>query len=31
MKAVRFALLFCEPHNVAFYQARGWHPFNGEI
>ena len=22
---VRFALLFCEPHNFAFYQSRGWH------
>lgn len=30
-EAVRFALLFCEPHNFAFYQARGWHPFTGEI
>jgi aminoglycoside 2'-N-acetyltransferase I len=30
-EAVRFALLFCEPHNFAFYQARGWHPFAGEI
>ena len=30
-EAVRFALLFCEPHNYAFYQARGWHPFAGEI
>jgi aminoglycoside 2'-N-acetyltransferase I len=29
--AVRFALLFCEPRNLAFYQARGWHPFDGEI
>ena len=28
-EAVRFAMLFCEPHNVAFYQARGWHPFTG--
>jgi aminoglycoside 2'-N-acetyltransferase I len=28
---VRFALLFCEPHNFAFYQARGWHPFAGEV
>jgi predicted acetyltransferase len=28
---VQFALLFCEPHNFAFYQARGWQPFNGEI
>lgn len=30
-EAVRFALLFCEPHNFAFYQSRGWHPFAGEI
>jgi len=30
-EAVRFALLFCEPHNFAFYQKRGWHPFAGEI
>ena len=30
-KAVQFALLFCEPHNFAFYQSRGWHPFTGEI
>ncbi len=30
-EAVRFALLFCEPHNVAFYQSRGWHAFSGEI
>ncbi|MBR0754967.1 GNAT family N-acetyltransferase [Bradyrhizobium jicamae] len=29
--AVKFAILFCEPHNEAFYQARGWHPFSGEI
>ena len=30
-EAIRFALLFCEPHNFAFYQARGWHPFSGDI
>lgn len=30
-EALRFALLFCEPHNEAYYQARGWHPFKGEI
>ena len=30
-EAVKFALLFCEPHNVAFYQARNWHPFTGEV
>ncbi|MGY4318369.1 GNAT family N-acetyltransferase [Bradyrhizobium sp. JR3.5] len=29
--AVKFAILFCEPHNFAFYQARGWHPFAGEV
>jgi predicted acetyltransferase len=28
---VQFALLFCEPHNFAFYQSRGWQPFSGEI
>jgi aminoglycoside 2'-N-acetyltransferase I len=30
-EAVRFALLFCEPHNYAFYEARGWHAFKGEV
>lgn len=30
-EAIGFALLFCEPPNFAFYQARGWHPFAGEI
>jgi predicted acetyltransferase len=30
-EAVRFAMLFCEPHNFAFYQARNWHPFAGEV
>jgi aminoglycoside 2'-N-acetyltransferase I len=30
-EAVQFALLVCEPHNFAFYQSRGWHPFTGEI
>jgi GNAT superfamily N-acetyltransferase len=30
-EAVRFAMLFCEPHSVAFYRARGWHPFSGEV
>ncbi len=30
-EAVKFALLFCEPHNFAFYEARGWHRFTGEI
>ncbi len=30
-EALQFALLFCEPHNFAFYRSRGWHPFEGEI
>ena len=30
-EAVRFAILFCEPHNFAFYQARNWHPFTGDV
>jgi len=30
-EAVRFAVLFCEEHNFAFYQARGWYPFEGEV
>ena len=30
-EAVRFAMLFCEPHNEAFYEARGWHAFRGEV
>jgi aminoglycoside 2'-N-acetyltransferase I len=29
--ATDFALLFCEPRNVAFYTGRGWKPFEGEI
>jgi aminoglycoside 2'-N-acetyltransferase I len=29
--AAQFALLFCEPHNFEFYQARGWQPFTGDI
>jgi aminoglycoside 2'-N-acetyltransferase I len=29
--ATDFAMLFCEPHNVAFYAGRGWKPFKGEI
>ncbi len=28
---VQFVLLVCEPHNEAFYAARGWHPFAGEL
>ena len=28
---VQFALLFCEPHNFAFCQSRGWRPFAGEV
>lgn len=30
-EAVKFAMLFCEPHNIPFYTARGWHPFAGEV
>ena len=30
-EAVKFALLFCEPHNFAFYEARRWRPFKGEV
>ena len=30
-EAVKFAILFCEPHNFAFYEARNWHPFTGEV
>jgi predicted acetyltransferase len=29
--AVKFAILFCEPHNFSFYEARGWHRFEGEV
>jgi predicted acetyltransferase len=28
---LQFLLLFCEPHHEAFYAARGWHPFSGDI
>ena len=30
-EAVRVAILFCEPHNVAFYEARKWRAFTGDI
>jgi aminoglycoside 2'-N-acetyltransferase I len=30
-RATDFALLFCEPHNIAFYTKRGWKPFIGEV
>ena len=30
-EAAEFALLLCEPHNFALYEARGWHRFEGEI
>jgi predicted acetyltransferase len=26
-----FAVLFCEPHNHAFYRNLGWHQFEGEV
>jgi aminoglycoside 2'-N-acetyltransferase I len=29
--AAQFALLFCESHNFAFYQSRGWQSFAGDI
>jgi aminoglycoside 2'-N-acetyltransferase I len=29
--AAQFALLFCEPHNFAFYQSRGWQRYMGDI
>ena len=29
--AAQFALLFCEPRNFEFYEARGWHRFTGAI
>lgn len=29
--AAQFAILFCEPHNFAFYQSRGWHAFTGTV
>jgi aminoglycoside 2'-N-acetyltransferase I len=29
--AAQFAVLVCEPHNIAFYQARGWQPFTGTV
>jgi predicted acetyltransferase len=30
-RATDFALLFCEPHNAAFFAGRGWKPFAGEL
>ena len=26
-----FAVLFCEPHNYAFYRNLGWHQFEGQV
>jgi aminoglycoside 2'-N-acetyltransferase I len=26
-----FAVLFCEPHNYAFYRNLGWHQFDGDV
>ena len=26
-----FAVLFCEPHNYAFYRNLGWHQFEGDV
>jgi aminoglycoside 2'-N-acetyltransferase I len=30
-EATRFVLLFSEQHNFAFYRARGWESFTGEV
>ncbi|UZE48955.1 GNAT family N-acetyltransferase [Rhodopseudomonas sp. P2A-2r] len=30
-RATDFALLFCDPHNEAFYASRGWKRFMGEV
>ena len=30
-EAKDFALLFCEPHNFAFYRNLGWHRFEGDV
>jgi predicted acetyltransferase len=30
-RATDFGLLFCEPHNAAFYAGRGWKPFGGGV
>ena len=30
-RATDFAMLFCEPHNEAFYTARNWKRFTGDI
>jgi len=30
-EAVKFSLLFCESNNQAFYEARGWHRFAGDV
>jgi GNAT superfamily N-acetyltransferase len=29
--SIGFAVLFCKPHNEAFYRARGWHDFEGDV
>lgn len=29
--ALSFGLLFCEPHNVGFYESIGWQRFSGEV
>lgn len=30
-RATDFAMLFCESHNAAFYQARRWRAFTGDV
>ena len=29
--AIDFGMLFCEPHNSAFYEKLGWQTFNGDL
>ena len=31
MQGRDFGLLFCEPHNVAFYEGLGWRVFDGDV
>ena len=30
-EATDFGMLFCEPHNSAFYEKLGWQSFNGTV
>ncbi|MGL5362701.1 MAG: GNAT family N-acetyltransferase [Bosea sp. (in: a-proteobacteria)] len=31
MPDIQFGLLFCEQHNIAFYEGLGWQRFSGEV